>query len=74
VSQEEAKRPGTGELSDIVHGPLTDRTESTLLGTLHDEYTRRYQQAVDRGDPREIEDAEQQLSGLVDTHPELRNQ
>jgi hypothetical protein len=74
MNENPERRPGTGELADIVHGPMTDRTESTLLSTLHGEYTKRYQQAVERGDLREIEDAEQQLSGLIDVHPELRNQ
>jgi hypothetical protein len=70
---EPGRRPSNGELADMVYGkPMDETTEQAMLLAHRDAYQGAYAQAVDRGDPRAIEDAEQQLDAFYAQHPELR--
>ncbi len=68
---------GTGRLHDIVHGPATQLEHEAELALLAQQQLadnmNAYDIARERGDIRAIEDAEARLTGLLEAHPELRD-
>jgi hypothetical protein len=70
-----SERPGTGELSEIVHGPYKEPSEENSLATQlwRDAWT--MQQAAEaHGDERAQDEAMQRIMDLQDTYPQLKEQ
>lgn len=64
-----------GELADWVQlGSLEREPSLRDPQSLYEEANRAYSAALDRGDPRAIEESEQRLAAIVEAHPELREQ
>lgn len=72
----EQRRPGHDSLATMVHDMLTpvERLEAkqALGRELFRQSFQAYQMAVERGDTRVIEEAEQRLGDITATYPEVR--